>query len=111
VGAPAIFGGAIDPEEIAAGLTVECIPWLHDREIAVYAGDCVEHRPQPYKRVRLPLHMIGIVAMGLVQFDALNLEDLARTCAELGQHEFLFTCAPLRIPGATGSPTNPLAVL
>jgi kynurenine formamidase len=110
VGAKDVYAGPTDPERIAAGLTVDCIPWLHRREVAVYGGDCVEHRPQPYQRLRLPLHMIGMVAMGLVQFDALDLEELSRVAATSGRYEFLFVCAPLRLPGGTGSPVNPLAI-
>jgi kynurenine formamidase len=48
--------------------------------------------------------------MGLLLLDNLNLEDVAATCAELGAWEFLLVLAPLRIPGGTGSPVNPIAV-
>lgn len=109
-GSPAVRQDGHDADVLAAGLTAECLPWLHEREIAVYAGDCVEYRPQPYPRVPLPLHMVGMVAMGLVQFDALDLEELARVAIEEDRNEFLFLCAPLRIPGGTGSAVNPLAV-
>ena len=57
-----------------------------------------------------PLHQIGLVAMGLVMLDNPEVEDLARAVADEGRAEFLLTCAPLPIPGATGSPVNPLAV-
>ena len=36
---------------------------------------------------------------------------LAAACAATGRWEFLFTMAPLRIPGGTGCPVNPVAVL
>ena len=42
--------------------------------------------------------------------DNADLEALARTCAELGRWEFQLVVAPLNVPGATGSPVNPLAV-
>jgi len=35
---------------------------------------------------------------------------VAAACEERGRWEFLFVAAPLRIPGGTGSPLNPLAV-
>jgi kynurenine formamidase len=102
-------GGVEDPGE-RAGLDAECLPWLHEREVAVYSGDCIERVPYPSREVPLPLHQIGLVAMGLVLLDCPRLEELVATCAELGTRQFLLTVAPLRLPGATGSPVNPLCL-
>jgi kynurenine formamidase len=65
--------------------------------------------PSGYAALRSPIHSIGIVAMGLWLIDNCDLEALAETCTRLGRSEFLFTLAPLRWVGATGSPANPLA--
>jgi hypothetical protein len=43
--------------------------------------------------------------------DNMALRELSEVCAELENWEFLLTMAPLRIPGGTGSPINPVAVL
>jgi hypothetical protein len=48
--------------------------------------------------------------MGLHLLDNLDLEPLARACAELGRWTFQFVAAPLRVVGGTGSPLNPIAV-
>jgi kynurenine formamidase len=93
-----------------AGLDAACLPWLHQREVAVYSGDCVERIPYPSKAVPLPLHQIGLVAMGLVLLDCPRLADLVAACSDTGRNEFLLTVAPLRLSGATGSPVNPLCV-
>jgi kynurenine formamidase len=93
-----------------AGLDADCLPWLHEREVAVYSGDCVERIPYPSKAVPLPLHQIGLVAMGLVLLDCPRLADLVAACSDTGRNEFLLTVAPLRLSGATGSPVNPLCV-
>jgi kynurenine formamidase len=93
-----------------AGLDADCLPWLHQREVAVYSGDCVERIPYPSKAVPLPLHQIGLVAMGLVLLDCPRLTDLVAACSDTGRNEFLLTVAPLRLPAATGSPANPLCV-
>jgi len=58
----------------------------------------------------MPLHAIGIVAMGLWLIDNCQLEDLGVACAEEGKWEFFLSVAPLRLTGATGSPVNPIAV-
>jgi hypothetical protein len=58
----------------------------------------------------MPIHMIGLVAMGLHLLDNLNLEGVAGACAGLGRWSFLLTLAPLRIEGGTGSPLNPIAM-
>ena len=93
-----------------AGLDADCLPWLHEREAAVYSGDCVERIPYPSAAVPLPLHQIGLAAMGLVLLDCPRLTELVAACADTGRNEFLLTVAPLRLPGATGSPVNPLCV-
>jgi kynurenine formamidase len=104
------------PWEIAkhglAGLHPRCIPWLHERRIAVLGSDGVSD-PLPGAGVPgwpIPVHQCGLVAMGLHLLDNLRLDRLAAACAERGRYSFLFSVAPLRAEGATGSPVNPLAV-
>jgi hypothetical protein len=49
--------------------------------------------------------------MGVHLLDNLHLRSLMAACAELSQWDFQLTIAPLRIPGGTGSPVNPIALL
>ena len=95
------------------GLDPEVAGWLHEREAAILGGDGV-HDPIPPARISadwpMPIHMIGLVAMGLHLLDNLNLEDVASACAELNRWTFLLVLAPLRIEGGTGSPLNPVAL-
>lgn len=67
--------------------------------------------PSGYESLLDPFHEVGIVAMGLWLLDYCALEDLRAACVDRGRYEFLFTLAPLRWRGATGSPVNPIAVL
>ncbi len=96
-----------------AGLHPECVEWFHERKIAVLGSDAV-HDPMPpgqlSKEWPIPIHMCALAGMGLHLMDNLYLEDLAETCRREQRHDFLFTFAPLRIAGGTGSPINPLAV-
>jgi len=101
--------GTEDPSH-RAGLLPECLPWLHEREVAVYGGDCIEKLPSPYPRVPAPFHMVALVAMGLVLLDNPAVEELADVVQEVGRSAFLLTCAPLALRGGTGSAVNPLAV-
>jgi kynurenine formamidase len=48
--------------------------------------------------------------MGMFVSDSLQLEDLAQACAEEGRFEFMVVGLPLRLPGGTGSPWNPIAI-
>ena len=50
-------------------------------------------------------------AMGVHLLDYLQFEDLAPACERERRWEFLFTAAPLRLVGGTGSPLNPIAIL
>ncbi len=49
--------------------------------------------------------------MGLHLIDNVRLDTLTEACRDAGRFAFLFTAAPLRIPGGTGSPINPVALL
>jgi hypothetical protein len=49
--------------------------------------------------------------MGLHLLDYLQFEDLAPVCEAERRWSFLCAIAPLRLPDATGSPVNPIAVL
>ena len=58
-----------------------------------------------------PIHQIGITRLGLMLIDNLRLDDLTEACGAAERWEFLLTVAPLRVPGGTGCPVNPIAVL
>ena len=94
------------------GLHPECIPWLHERDVAVLGSDGVSD-PLPgasIERWPIPVHQCALVAMGVHLLDNLMLGRLRETCARLGRWEFLFTVAPLRVDRGTGSPVNPIAL-
>ena len=93
-----------------AGVHASVLPWLHDRDISVFLGDCTERLPPLPTAVPLPLHQVGIVAMGLWLIDAALTSDLLATCERLRRHEFLFSCTVPELPGATGFPVNPVCV-
>ena len=94
-----------------SGYQAACLPWLHERGVAMIGSDVAQDpTPSGYRTVSMPIHMVGIVAMGLWLIDNCQLEDLAATCDRLGRWEFQFVLAPIRFQGVTGSPTNPLAV-
>ena len=101
--------GPEDPS-VRAGLDVSAVEWLHDHQVAVYSGDCIERFPEHPGPVPMPLHQIGIARMGLALLDAPRMAGLVEACERLGRWTFLLTLAPLVVRGGTGSPVNPLAV-
>jgi len=104
--------GAPTMDASLPGLAADCVPWLYEHDVAVLATDYVSDAiPSPYPRVGLPVHTVGIVAMGLWILDNAELGPLSAECQKLGRWTFLTTIAPLRIARSTGSPVNPLAVL
>jgi kynurenine formamidase len=96
----------------APGLSVHCARWLYEREIAAVATDTwgVEVRPNETPDCFQPLHMISLRNTGLLFGEIFALDELAESCAEDGNHAFLFVAPPLPITGAVGSPINPLAI-
>jgi kynurenine formamidase len=95
-----------------AGLHVDVIPLLHERHVAGFLPDGDgETVPSTVDGILYPIHPLQITAMGMLASDSLNLEDLAEACAAEQRWEFLVAAAPLRVPGATGSPFNPIVVM
>jgi kynurenine formamidase len=93
-----------------AGWHASCLPWLHDREVALIGADTPQDvQPSGYDDVLMPVHAVSLVAMGLWMLDNCDLEECATTAAELGQWDFQLAVAPVRFAGTSGSPVNPIA--
>ncbi|MFF3737200.1 cyclase family protein [Streptomyces sp. NPDC002566] len=104
--------GAWDPDTASAGLHVDAVPLLAERGVAVLGGDGdSDVRPSPVDGVHSPVHALAVAAMGVPLLDNLDLEALSAATAEAGRHEFMLVVAPLNVPGGTGSPVTPVAVL
>ena len=68
----------------------------------------MDARPNEYN---IPWEVHGaIFAYGVALLDNALLEPLAHACQAEGRYEFMLTIAPLRVPGGTGSPANPIAL-
>jgi hypothetical protein len=84
---------------------------MHERRIAAFLPDGDgEAVPSTVEGMIYPIHPLQIVAMGMLASDSLQFEDLSRACEEEGRFEFMVVGSPLRIPGGTGSPWNPIAI-
>ncbi|GGT24210.1 cyclase [Streptomyces kurssanovii] len=95
-----------------AGLHPTALEFLAERKVAVLGGDGNnDTAPSAVEHIAFPVHVLAIHAMGIHLMDYLRFEDLAPVCAQQGRWHFLCVVAPLRLPGATGSPVNPIAVL
>jgi kynurenine formamidase len=94
-----------------AGLHVDAIPWMHEKRIAGFLPDGDgEAVPSVVEGITYPIHPLQVVAMGMLVSDSLQFEELAVACEEEDRYEFMVVGLPLRLPGATGSPWNPIAI-
>jgi kynurenine formamidase len=102
--------GDLDLNVKAPGLYATCGKWLKDRDIAILGSDVVQDvRPSRVEGVNQPIHQMFLVAVGTPLIDNCNLERTSQAAAERKRWEFMFSVAPLRVPGGTGSPFNPIA--
>jgi kynurenine formamidase len=99
--------------EAQAGIVKDVIPWIKATKIAGMAADNIslERNPHPeHPELGTPLHGNILRDLGVYIGEIWWLEDLAADCAEDGRYEFFLAAQPLNIPGAVGSPLNPVAV-
>lgn len=95
-----------------AGLSLEALEWIHTTAVAAVAVDnwACEVLPSGAS-IALPVHVVGIVAMGLTIGENFRLDALARRCRELRRYSFFFSGVPIPFNRAVGAPVNPLVVL
>lgn len=97
-------------DEQTPGLYASCAKWFKQRDIALLGSDATHDvRPSRVAGVDQPVHQLFLVAMGTPLIDCCDLEELSRAASQQRRWTFLFTAAPLRVPGGTGSPLNPVA--
>ena len=100
------------------GYDASFLPFLKDRDVAIMGGDaadvgvipgCTNEGPVTTMCWQ-PIHKFVLVARGMHLFDGLDMEALAATAARLKRWEFMFVAAPIRVPGGSGAPVNPIAI-
>jgi kynurenine formamidase len=91
------------------GLHIACLEWLREHDVAGVAWDMLDEYPVGYEGIDFGVHL-GIPFLGLCLIDNAYPERLMAACAEEKRSEFLFVALPLRIPGSTGSPCQPVAI-
>ena len=91
------------------GLDDSMAPWIAEKEIIALGADnpsveAMHSVPDPRWH---PLHQRALRDLGVYLIENLDLEELAADRI----YEFLFVAAPIMLTGATGAPTNPLAIV
>jgi kynurenine formamidase len=91
--------------------------WLWDHGVAAVAVDNPGVEPFPVTAALPPgagmddsVHSRVLALLGIPLGEFFDFDALAEDCDRHASYEFLFTSAPLRIPGGIGSPPNALAI-
>jgi kynurenine formamidase len=104
--------GPWDAARSRAGLHPQAMEYLAELRVAALGSDGnSDTAPSAVDGVAFPVHVLAINAMGLHLLDYLQFDDVLPVCEAAGRWSFLCVIAPLRLPGGTGSPVNPIAVL
>ena len=100
-------------DDHVARLSSATLPFLRERDVALLSMDGqqeVSPAESDSYDLRMPIHTVGIVGLGLWLVDNAKLDELAVTCQAKNRWEFLLFLAPWRTIGATSSAVNPVAV-
>ncbi|HEY2979385.1 MAG TPA: cyclase family protein [Burkholderiaceae bacterium] len=92
------------------------LDWVSESGVVALCADnyAVEHYPareQAGQRPALPLHQHCLFKLGVPLGELWWLNDLALHLRKAGRNRCLLTAPPLRLPGAVGSPTTPVATV
>jgi len=94
-----------------AGLSIECAEWVASiRPSVVVTDEGLDPFPSEVEGLPIPWHVLLLTVLGIPLVDRATLVALSSTCIELDRWTFASVMAPLPIPGASGSPINPLAI-
>lgn len=103
----------LDADRGQSGYHAACLPWFRERDVAVVSSDSDNDvKPSGYADPNLyvPIHAVGMVAMGLCLVDNLALTDLVTHCRRTDRWEFFLVLQGLRVVGGTSSLVNPVAI-
>lgn len=107
---PARSDGSLTAEPIR-GLSIECAEWMAEHRPGVVVTDeGLDPNPSEVMGLAVPWHVLLLTVLDIPLVDRARLTALAEHCASEARWEFLSVIAPLPIPGASGSPVNPLAL-
>ena len=92
------------------------LQWITDTHLAALIADNYAVEAQPAGIVdgccaALPLHEHCLFKLGVHLGELWHLTPLAQWLRNHGRNRFLLTAPPLRLPGAVGSPTTPIATV
>ncbi len=101
------------------GRDAKLLQWISDSGLACLLADnyAVElittsiTEPLPKAQPWLPLHEHCLFKNGIHLGELFYFTELARWLREHKRSRFLFTAPPLRLPGAVGSPSTPIATV
>ncbi|MDR0435962.1 MAG: cyclase family protein [Propionibacteriaceae bacterium] len=94
------------------GIHIECADRILSNQPALIGSDMgTDASPSPVPGCMVPWHLLVLVYAGIRLLDGMSLHQLALACRERNRYEFALVVAPVKIPGASGSPLNALAVL
>ncbi|MEE7439844.1 MULTISPECIES: cyclase family protein [Methylobacterium] len=116
------MGGAPDPKlvhTLCAGLDgrdPRLLDWITRTGLCAliadnYAVEAYPAGPGPACCATLPLHEHCLFKLGVNLGELWHLTPLADWLRARGRSRFLLTAPPLRLPGAVGSPTTPIATV
>lgn len=104
-------GASGEPLGDWAGLHVDCMGYLAERDVALLGSDSTTDTFPSPTPASPSIHMVAEVYLGMPLLHSMDLEAVAAACAQQGRQEFMFCVAPLKITGGTGSPVAPVCVL
>jgi kynurenine formamidase len=90
-----------------SGIGLEVAAWVIEKQASMVGSDAggTEAAPRD-STLAFPVHEELIMKHGIFNLENMRFEDLIADRV----YEFLFVLAPLRLEGATGSPSRPLAI-
>ncbi|MEM7286482.1 MAG: cyclase family protein [Actinomycetota bacterium] len=115
----ALWDPAFDPAQQmdyftgSPGFGANALDWCDANEISAVAADTIAVEvlpPEDPDARRYPVHCGALVDRGLPLGEFWVLDALAADCAADGRYECMLVAPPLNIPGAVGSPLNPIAL-
>lgn len=103
--------GEEPPATFVGGWDATMLPWLREKDVSAIGSDVANDTAPTagFREMYAPIHIVGLVALGLWLIDNLDLEELAATCAQYNRWDFHLAVQPLPMEGATGSAVNPIA--